>query len=328
MSQANPIIGANKSGLTYRQEDNDGKKALLNHHKGASAPLYAEAGMLWLDDAATPWKLKVHDGADWICLSDIHAGNNTVVPYLGTSAICTPIYAPDTGTANSYALAPDAVQAAYQAGQMFLLKPSADNTGSSTLAVNGLAPVAIKNCDGTNVAPGALKTTGVYLIVHNGTNFLVLNPTISGNMGLQQIVSGTYTGFAQMSATIPLDDTIPQRTEGTEVISISITPKSTTSRIRLRFAGFVYNSSTYGVVAALFQNSDTSAFFANANSYGSSNVTNHLDFFCDHYPNTTSPVTYSLRLGAAGGYIRPNALSNARILGGSTLLNLVAEEYA
>lgn len=328
MSQANPIIGANKSGLTYRQEDNDGKKALLNHHKGASAPLYAEAGMLWLDDAATPWKLKVHDGADWICLSDIHAGNNTVMPYLGTEAICTPIYAADTGTANSYALAPAAVQTAYQTGQMFLLKPSADNTGNSTLAVSGLAAVPIKNCDGTNVASGALKTTGIYLLIYNGTNFLVLNPTITGNLGLQQIVSGSYTGFAQMTANIPLDDTIPQRTEGTEVISISLTPKSTTSRIRLRFAGSVYNSSTAGVVIALFQNSDTSALFANANSYGSSNVTNHMDFFYDHYPNTTSPVTYSVRIGTSAGYIRANALSNARILGGATFLNFVAEEYA
>jgi len=44
MTQATPSIGANKSGLQYRTEDNDGKKALLNHHKGATAPAYAEAG--------------------------------------------------------------------------------------------------------------------------------------------------------------------------------------------------------------------------------------------------------------------------------------------
>ena len=52
MSQANPTIGADKTGLAYRQEDNDGKKALLTHHKGASAPGYAEAGMIWIRPVA------------------------------------------------------------------------------------------------------------------------------------------------------------------------------------------------------------------------------------------------------------------------------------
>ena len=59
MSQAPPLIGPNKSGLTYRQEDNDGKQALLTHHKGAAAPPYAQAGTVWLDDAATPWLVKL-----------------------------------------------------------------------------------------------------------------------------------------------------------------------------------------------------------------------------------------------------------------------------
>lgn len=87
MSQATPIIGSGKPGLTYRTEDNDGKKALLNHHKGSSAPSYAEAGILWLDDAATPWILKSYDGTDWIKVGDIHATNNDFTPYLGTTQL-------------------------------------------------------------------------------------------------------------------------------------------------------------------------------------------------------------------------------------------------
>jgi len=62
MTQANPIIGSGKTGIEYRTADNDGKQALLNHHKGGSAPSYKEAGALWLDDSATPWKLKMYDG--------------------------------------------------------------------------------------------------------------------------------------------------------------------------------------------------------------------------------------------------------------------------
>jgi hypothetical protein len=89
MTQATPTIGANKSGLQYRTEDNDGKKALLNHHKGSTAPAYAEAGILWLDDTSTPWILKIHDGTDWITLGEVHATNNTFKPYNGAALTIT-----------------------------------------------------------------------------------------------------------------------------------------------------------------------------------------------------------------------------------------------
>jgi hypothetical protein len=87
MTQSTPTIGSGKSGLQYRTEDNDGKKALLNHHKGATAPTYAEAGMVWMDDAATPWIMKVYDGSNWINIGDVHATNNTFTPYNGTLQI-------------------------------------------------------------------------------------------------------------------------------------------------------------------------------------------------------------------------------------------------
>jgi len=76
MSQQTPIIGASQSGLQYRTQDNDGKKALLNHHKGTTAPIYVEAGCIWLDDTVTPWLLKIHDGTDWIILAVVDATSN------------------------------------------------------------------------------------------------------------------------------------------------------------------------------------------------------------------------------------------------------------
>lgn len=73
MSQFDPVIGADKSGLAYRQDDNNGKKAIMTHHKGATAPAYAEAGISWLDDSASPWALKLYDGTDWITVGEIDA---------------------------------------------------------------------------------------------------------------------------------------------------------------------------------------------------------------------------------------------------------------
>jgi len=89
MSQQTSQIGANKSGLDYRTEDNSGKQALLNHHKGSTAPTYAEAGMIWLDDTATPWVMKMHDGTDWISIGNVNATTNEFAPFINATALAT-----------------------------------------------------------------------------------------------------------------------------------------------------------------------------------------------------------------------------------------------
>lgn len=177
MSQANPSIGANKPGLTYRNEDNAGKLALLSSNKGSTAPSYAVAGTIWLDDSATPWRLKIYDGADWITFGAVNATTNAFTPFLGTSAIKYLNYAADTGDANAYAVAPTPAISAYTAGQMVTLRPSANNTGASTLAVSDLSAINIKLLNGGNPHAGALLTSGIYHLVYDGTNFVLLNPS-------------------------------------------------------------------------------------------------------------------------------------------------------
>lgn len=50
--------------------------ALGSTMKGSSAPAAPLAGMFWLDDAATPWILKLYDGADWINVGTINPTGN------------------------------------------------------------------------------------------------------------------------------------------------------------------------------------------------------------------------------------------------------------
>lgn len=176
MSQATPTIGANQSGLDYRTQDNDGKTALMNHHKGSTAPSYAAAGIIWLDDAATPWLLKCYDGTDWITIGAVNATTNTFTPYYGTAAPRMLNQATDTGSANAYAIAPSPAITAYVTGQIFTLKPANVNTGSSTLAVNGLSTITLKTPDGNNLPARCLLTTQTYFIYYDGTNGIVLNP--------------------------------------------------------------------------------------------------------------------------------------------------------
>lgn len=177
MTQSNQTIGANKTGLEYRSKDNDDKNAILTNHKGGSAPVYAEAGMIWLDDNTTPWLLKFYDGTDWITLGAIHAGNNTYTPFIGTSRPFNLGYAADSGSANAYAVAPSPAITAYAAGMVVTLKPANANTAAATLAVSGLTAKNIKLMNGNDPVAGAMLTTGVYTLVYDGTNFVLTNPS-------------------------------------------------------------------------------------------------------------------------------------------------------
>lgn len=437
MSQASPTIGANKTGLTFRQEDNDGKKALLSHHKGSSAPDYAEAGAIWLDDSSTPWLLKLHDGADWIALGSINASSNAFQPYHGTAALKYANYAADTGAANAYAVAPIPALSGYTAGQVVILKPTNAVTGASTLNVNALGAKAIKTQDGSDTAANAMVAGGVFVLVYDGTNFILTNPAISGNFLLAkgtavasaatidigaansdyvevsgtttitglgtstgrnhvwvkfqsaltlthnatslilpgganittaagdvaefvrvtggnwqclgyhpasgkpvaaitradlpagaviQSVAATYASNADLSTTIPSDDTIPQNTEGTEVVTISITPTSASSTIEIEFRGMGAASGSANLVAALFKDSGANALAVSTGIAGSVNLPGPIGIIYQESAGSTSARTYKIRVGANTGTCRLNGTTTARLYGGTSAATLVVRE--
>lgn len=178
MTQANPVLGANLSGLTYRTQDNNAKRALMNHHKGPTAPTYAEAGMFWIDDNETPWQIKIHDSSDWITLGTINAANQSFSPYHGTAPLRILSYAEDVGSENAYAVNPVPAIDAYANGQIVTLKPAQTNTGPSTLNINGLGAESIKSENGDELQAGTLLASGFYLLAYNGTHFIPLNSSV------------------------------------------------------------------------------------------------------------------------------------------------------
>jgi len=78
-----------KSGATLATDLNAWRDALHSLHKGAARPSYVAAGTLWIDDAATPWLLKLYDGADDITLGSVNATTNEFIPYSAGTALGT-----------------------------------------------------------------------------------------------------------------------------------------------------------------------------------------------------------------------------------------------
>jgi hypothetical protein len=82
VSQYNPKAFVDtESGTQLVQRLNAAFGAVVSCHKGPAPPAYAEAGMVWIDDAATPWRVKRYDGGDWIVEGAIDPATNTFSPY-------------------------------------------------------------------------------------------------------------------------------------------------------------------------------------------------------------------------------------------------------
>jgi hypothetical protein len=83
-------------------------------------------------------------------------------------------------------------------------------------------------------------------------------PNLGGGKVAQVVVAST-TIPSTTTASIPVDDTIPQSTEGTEFMTVSITPTNTSSTLIIEFDAWVARSDTGVLIMALFRDSTANA---------------------------------------------------------------------
>ena len=136
-----------------------------------------------------------------------------------------------------------------------------------------------------------------------------------------------YTANADLSTAIPLDDTLPQSGEGTQVCAVSITPKSTTNRVRWQFVAYGdATSAGASLIAAIFGSSanaiDAGLFY----DAGSGAVSAFVVLQGEYVPGVTTAVTISARVGASAGTCRLNGYGSSRLLGGAMKAALIVEE--
>lgn len=82
-------------------------------------------------------------------------------------------YAADTGAANAYAIALAPALTAHIAGLPIHFKAANANTGASTLAVNDLAAVAVKQVDGSALPAGAIVAGQMVAVVYTGAAYML-----------------------------------------------------------------------------------------------------------------------------------------------------------
>lgn len=144
-----------------------------------------------------------------------------------------------------------------------------------------------------------------------------------------QVVNTTTGAMSTGSTTIPNDDTIPQNTEGAEVMLLSITPKSASSKLKIDVVVNIASAATGNVIAALFQDSTANALAAVCEYTATTNGNMRLVFTHFMTAGTTSTTTFKVRTGCNNaGTVTFNGASGARLFGGVMASSITITEIA
>jgi hypothetical protein len=143
-----------------------------------------------------------------------------------------------------------------------------------------------------------------------------------------QIVSTQTGAVATGTTSIPLDDSIPQISEGDQYMSVSITPTSATNKL---FIQVVTNTSADSIktnTAALFVDSTANALAAVSNTTRSGGDLLIVSFNHNMTAGSTSAMTFKVRIGTdSGGTLTFNGSGGARRYGGVIASSITITEY-
>ena len=158
------------------------------------------------------------------------------------------------------------------------------------------------------------------------------DPTVVADSGHGIVVQTVHSQdgeFASGTTVMPLDDTIPQITEGVEFLSASITPNNVANKLRIDVVLYLSHTTTSSyMLGALFQDSTASALAAaHSGSSGSAGGRTAVTFTHWMDAGTLSSTTFSVRAGNANaGTTRLNG-GTTRSLGGVLASSITITEY-
>jgi hypothetical protein len=186
------------------------------------------------------------------------------------------------------------------------------NIAGGTITSSNLAGGTIVS---TNIAGGTIVSTN---IAGGGIEYSNMSAAavaaIRGTGAVVGTTNNTFASYLSIVSDIAFDDTIPQITEGTEVVSVTYTPHAAANVLFVRTVVPVGSINT-DIVGALFRNGTANAL---CSTY-LTGVYAPLVFETIVTAGTTSAVTFSVRVGRGtpGGNVELNGWGGVRRLGGT-----------
>jgi hypothetical protein len=219
-----------------------------------------------------------------------------------------------------------------EAGEKFNVKFHATAGSTPTLNRDSKGAKALKYYDSSGAKQAATSTQIVadmiFQVIYDGVDYVLLGTGSGGDTKLVQRVEGTpNTTYSSITTALPVDDSIPQNTEGGEVCTVTITPTSATNRLVIHAQFFGASDTALATVLALFKGTTTDALAARSHQAGAANALFALDIMHEMEAGTTSPVTFKLRAGNnAGATTYVNGTSAGRRFGGVAACRISVEE--
>ena len=148
------------------------------------------------------------------------------------------------------------------------------------------------------------------------TYFDTLYVPITVKRTLQTVLATSGT-VATGTTTIPLDNTIPQNTEGTEFLTATITPQSASSTLKITAQFVGANSAAVVQIAALFRDSTANAIVTSWESTPAGQAVS-IQLYAEISALSTSATTFKIRSGGhSAGTTTFNGSASVGFMGGT-----------
>ncbi len=214
--------------------------------------------------------------------------------------------------------------------------PAADSLSITTITNRSLSTSAVSTVtlNAASASITALAFTTINATTVNATSisasvgeFTLV--TIGGHGTVAQVVRASSATYQSITTDLPVDNSIPQITEGEEVTSVAITPINASSTLRIRFMGNFGVSSASNIGAGLFVDATAAALRASGVRVTSASGTAPLVLEHALTAGSTSARTYRIRVGPdVGGAatVFVNGDNGSRLFGGVDAATLEIEE--
>jgi len=184
--------------------------------------------------------------------------------------------------------------------------------------------------------PGSLEADTLYAVrVGDGFDLYISDSTgtvahkVNPSVAMGSAFARSTSTFSS-SNNIPADNTIPQKTEGVEVITAPITAKNSLNELLLFFTSYGAVSTSFQPTQwAVFRGDESDAIAAGQFTSDQEPTTRHPFTFHVTVPaGTTSATTYKVRIGANSGTVYVNRDSGGLKYGAASQIFLSILEIA
>lgn len=208
--------------------------------------------------------------------------------------------------------------------------PIITNANITADSITGFTLPTTGTVYGMSVAAGVLNSAAILNSVNAAAiqSGAVDHTKVATGFAVQQ-ASALFSSVATGTTTVPLDDTIPQITEGDEYMTLVFTPKSTTNVLVIQ-AIAVLSPSTAApfMIMSLFQGVTANALATSFQVITTATGSAAISLTYTMTASTTSSTTFRIRAGANNaGTTTFNGQSGGRLFGSAPKSSMTITEY-